>query len=74
MITSESFFLPMSEHTYRLTAHGHNTIDSFRDEGIWEETKKKIAERGGSATFEMVIKIAKGLLKKKLSEHADIDL
>lgn len=64
----------MSEHTYRLTAHGHNTIDSFRDEGIWEETKKKIAERGGSATFEMVIKIAKGLLKKKLSEHADIDL
>lgn len=59
---------------HRLTFQGHDFIEAIRDEGIWEKTKKTVAETGGNATLEMVKAIASGLLKKKLSEHAGIDL
>lgn len=59
---------------YRLTSQGHDFIDAIRDEGIWKKTKKAVAETGGNTTLEMVKIIAIGFLKKKLSEHADIDL
>lgn len=64
----------VGDHTYRLTSQGHDFIESIRDKGIWEEIKEVVAEKGGNATLEMIKIIAKGLLKKKLSEHADIDL
>ena len=59
---------------YRLTAQGHDFIEAIRDDGIWEKTKKTVAETGGNATLEMVKVIAVGLLKNKISEHAGIEL
>ena len=63
-----------TKSAFRLTAQGHDFIEAVRDDGIWEKTKRAVAESGGSATFEMVKSIAMGFLKKKLSEHADINL
>ena len=59
---------------YRLTSQGHDFIEAINDEGIWKKTKEAVAEQGGNATLKMVKDIAIGFLKKKLSDHADIDL
>jgi len=65
---------PVTESSYRLTNAGHDYLDAVRDEGIWETTKKHVAETGGNATLEIVKQLAVGALKKKISEHTGIEL
>ena len=64
----------LNEHAYRLTAHGHDFIESIRDESVWIKTKAAVAETGGNATIEMVKKLATGFLKKKISDHTGIEI
>lgn len=74
LLCDEGYMIQVSDQAYRLTSEGHDFIDAIRDNGIWENTKKAVAETGGSATLQMLKAIAIGFLKKKLSVHADIDL
>ena len=60
--------------TVRLTNAGHDFAEALRDEGIWNRTKSAVAETGGNATLEIVKAIALGFLKKKISQHTDIEL
>ena len=50
---------------YRLTSDGYDFIVAIQDKGIWEKTKKAVAETGGNATLEMIKSLAAGLLKNK---------
>ncbi|WP_208348092.1 DUF2513 domain-containing protein [Pseudaestuariivita rosea] len=59
---------------FRLTAAGHNYLDSMRDEGVWSKTKKAVAETGGNATLEIVKKIAVGFLEKKIEDKTGLKL
>ena len=74
LLCDEGYMMQINREAYRLTSEGHNFIAAIRDNGIWENTKKAVAETGGSATLKMLKDIATGFLKKKLSVHADIDL
>ena len=64
----------LNEHAYRLTAQGHDFIESIRDESIWLKTKAAVAETGGNATIEMLKILATGFLKKKISDHTGIEI
>ena len=50
----------------RLTMQGYDYLDSVRSDNIWANTKRRLADVGGSASLEIVkelaIHIAKGLL------------
>lgn len=74
LLCDAGHLVQIGDITYRLTNQGHDFIESIRDKGIWEKTKEAVAESGGNATLEMIKAIATGFLKKKLSEHANIDL
>ena len=76
LLCDEGYVVPIGKRneTYRLTAKGHDFIEAIRDDGIWEKTKKAVTETGGNATLEMVKLIAVELLKKKISEHAGVEL
>ncbi len=74
LLYDDGYLVEDNDDLYRLTSQGHDFIESIRDKGIWEETKEAVAETGGNATLEILKAVATGLLKKKLSEHADIDL
>jgi hypothetical protein len=41
-----------------LTWTGHDFLDTVRSENIWRETKKKLAEQGGSMPLEIVKAVA----------------
>jgi hypothetical protein len=60
--------------TYRLTNAGHDYLEAVRDPGVWEKTKATVSETGGAATLEIVKALAVGFLKKKISQHTDIEL
>jgi hypothetical protein len=60
--------------TYRLTNQGHDFLEATRDEGLWQKTKDAVSETGGNASLEIVRQLAVGFLKKKISQHTDIDL
>lgn len=64
----------VGKSTYRLTNSGHDFLDAIRDEGIWEKTKRQVAETGGNATLDILKQLATGALKKKISEHTGIEL
>ena len=59
---------------YRLMPDGHDFIVAIRDNGIWEKTKKAVAETGGNATLEMIESLAAELRKKHISEHPGIKI
>ena len=65
---------PLNEHAYRLTAYGHDFIESIRDNSVWEKTKAAVAETGGNATIEMNKTLPTGILKNKVSEHTGIEI
>ena len=58
----------------RITARGHDFIESIRDPGIWARTKEAVAETGGNATLDIVKQLATGFLKKKITQHTGIEL
>lgn len=57
----------------RLTWAGCDFLDSVRDEKIWRRTKEGAAKAGGF-TVELLVDLAKGLLKKQVEEHTGIKL
>lgn len=59
---------------FRITNSGHDFLDAVRDEGIWKQTKKAVAETGGNVSLEVAKSLAAGFLKKKLSQHTGVDL
>ena len=74
LLCDSGYLFEESERVYRLTAEGHDFIESIRDEGIWNQTKSAVAETGGSATLELIKSIGLGFLKKKLAKHTGIEL
>ncbi len=59
---------------FRITPLGHDYLDAVRDEGIWAQTKKAVADTGGNATIEIVKALATGFLKKKISQQTGIEI
>jgi len=51
---------------FRLTWQGHEFLDAIRDESIWQKTKGKFFEKGGTMTFELVKIVASEFAKKAL--------
>ena len=74
LLCDSGFLFQENESAYRLTAEGHDFIESIRDEGIWNQTQSAVAETGGTATLELIKAIGLGYVKKKLSEHTGIEL
>jgi hypothetical protein len=65
---------PMTGVTFSgLTWQGHDFADSMRDSQIWLATKEG-AEKAGGWTFDLVIALAKGLIKKKIEEHTGVQI
>lgn len=57
----------------RLTYRGHEFLDAIREQEVWRETKEA-AQQGGTEALEFIWEIAKAVIKKKLKEHADLDI
>lgn len=57
----------------KLTWQGHDFLDSVRDPVIWRETKEG-AKKAGGFTIELLVALAKGLIKKKIEEHTGVQL
>lgn len=58
----------------RVSAKGCDFLDVVRDEGIWQRTKRQVAEVGGSATIEFVKALAVGFLRKQVEQRTGLDL
>ncbi|MOA67102.1 hypothetical protein D3C78_1941230 [compost metagenome] len=56
-----------------LTPAGHDFADSVRDEKIWRRAKEGALAAGGS-TIEILVDLAKGLIRKKIGEATGIQL
>jgi len=56
-----------------LTWKGHDFVDSVRDPEIWRETKDG-AKKVGGFSLELLVALAKGLIKKKIEEHTGVEL
>ena len=50
----------------RLTSSGHDYLDSVRDQGIWTETKERVASAAVSAPLEIIKQVAVSILSLKL--------
>lgn len=74
LLDDYGYLSEINEGVYRLTAYGYDFIDSIRDDGVWEKTKKAVAETGGNATVELIKSIASGFLKEKLEKHTGLEL
>ncbi len=57
----------------RMTWHGHDFIDSVRDNDIWKETKNAAKSVGGWSV-EILTSLAKGFIKTKLQSLTGMDL
>jgi hypothetical protein len=57
----------------RVTSLGMDFLESIENEGVWRETKKRIAAEGGSFALEIVRKVAMGIAKEKLEKHAGLE-
>jgi len=64
----------LTNEAFRMTFQGHEYLATIRDEGIWADTKNLVRETGGNASLEIIKAIAVGLLRKKISQHTDIQL
>jgi hypothetical protein len=64
----------VKDAAYRMTSQGHDYLEAIRDQGIWADTKRAVAETGGSATLEILKALATGLLKKQIHDRTGIDL
>jgi len=56
-----------------LTWTGHDFLDSVRDPQIWRETKEG-ARKAGGFTVELLGKLARGFLAKKIEELTGVKL
>lgn len=49
-----------------LSWEAHNFIDDIRNDNIWNNTKKRIKESAGSASFQIFVQVAKEMVKSSL--------
>lgn len=57
----------------RLTWAGHDFVDAVRDDDIWRKTRQGATAAGGFSV-ELLKDLAKGFIRKKISEHTGIDV
>lgn len=57
----------------RMTWQGHEFLDRIRDPQIWAKTKEG-AKRVGSFSLDVLSDIARGIIKKKISDLSGIEL
>ena len=57
----------------RMTWWGHDFLDSIRDPEVWDQTKK-LANKAGAGSLDLVGDIAKGFIKTKIKQHTGIDV
>lgn len=57
----------------RLTAAGHDYLDTIRYPEIWRLTKDGAAAAGGF-TVEMIGDLAKGLIKTQIKKHTGVEI
>ena len=55
---------------YRLTNEGHDFLDSIRNETVWNRTKVKLVEFGGSSSLEVVKTLAISVFKGTVMDGA----
>ncbi|WP_158972716.1 DUF2513 domain-containing protein [Paraglaciecola sp. L3A3] len=51
-----------------LTWHGHEFLDSVREQSTWSKTKTLISSKGGVMTFEVIKTVAASLVKSAIGE------
>ncbi|WP_429912737.1 DUF2513 domain-containing protein [Glycocaulis sp.] len=56
-----------------LSWHGHDFLDSVRDDEIWRQTKD-VAQKAGGFTVDLLKQIAVGLIKTQLKKHTGVDI
>lgn len=59
---------------FRLTSQGHDFLAAIRDDGLWQRTKRTVAESGGSVPVQILKDLAVGYLRKQIRERTGIDL
>lgn len=57
----------------RLTWEGHDFVDAVRDDDIWSKTRQGASAAGGFS-LELLKDLAKGFIKKKISEHTGVEI
>lgn len=57
----------------RLTWEGHDFVDAVRDNDIWKKTRQG-ANAAGGFSVDLLKDLAKGFIKKKISEHTGIEI
>ncbi len=57
----------------RLTWKGHDLLDSIRDEEVWRKSKEG-ARKAGEFSLDLLKELAKGYMKKKISEQTGVEL
>lgn len=58
----------------RVTSKGSEFLENVRTEGVWQETKRAVAETGGVAAMDFIKKLAAAYAKKKIEQHTDLEL
>ena len=56
-----------------LTWRGHDFVDSVRDPAIWRLTEEG-ARRAGGFSVDLLLALAKGLIKTKIEQHTGVKL
>jgi hypothetical protein len=57
----------------RLTWSGHDFLDSVRDPAIWKATKEGATKAGGFSV-DLLVGLAKGLIKTQIEKHTGVQL
>lgn len=57
----------------RLTWEGHDFVDAIRDDEIWRKTRQGASAAGGFS-LELLRDLAKGFIRKKISEHTGVEI
>ena len=51
---------------FRLTWEGHEFLDTIKDKSRWEKLKKKLKDKGGNFSYELIKKLALKLADEQL--------
>lgn len=57
----------------RLTWSGHDFVDAVRDDDIWKRTRQGATAAGGFS-LDLLKDLAKGFIRKKISEHTGVEI
>ncbi|UUJ43216.1 DUF2513 domain-containing protein [Pseudomonas extremaustralis] len=57
----------------RLTWSGHDFLDAVRDNEIWKKTRQGATAAGGFSV-DLLKDLAKGFIRKKISDHTGVEI